>query len=227
MPDGFQFLDIVFFAMVAAFIALRLRSVLGRRTGNEPRPPESISSRQSDESVDNIVRLHEREPAPPRQEDDFSNVTDPALMASFKQIKRADPSFNREDFLQGACAAFEMVIHAYASGDSERLRPLVNDTVFQLFTDAMKERESAGEKLETTLVGLREYEIVEAALTGKLARITVRFVSDQINLIRDANDQIVQGDPGESVEVIDLWSFERETGTRDPNWKLVATSSAE
>ena len=227
MPDGFQFLDIIFFAMVAAFIALRLRSVLGRRTGNEPRPPESMSRSQSDETVDNVVRLRKRDAAPPRKIDDFSDVDDPALVAGLKSVQSADPQFNREDFITGACAAFEIIIQAFAAGDSKRLQPLVNDTVYQLFAGAVDERNSAGETLETTLVGLREKEIVEAGMNGRTARVTVRFVSDQINLVRDSDNDVVDGDPGVSQEVVDMWTFERDTGSRDPNWMLVATRSAE
>lgn len=223
MPEGFQFLDIIFFAMLAAFIALRLRSVLGRRTENEQRSSNSLSPRRADETSENVVRLPEREKVAAHNDDDFSDVQDPVLARGLKRIKEQDPNFNRVEFVQGARAAFEMIVDAFAAADNARLRPLLNDSVYELFSGAIEERTTAGEKLETTLVGVRESEIVEAGLRGGMARVTVRFVSDQINLQRDSADRIVEGDPGEPTEIIDLWTFGRDTRSHDPNWQLAAT----
>ena len=116
-----------------------------------------------------------------------------------------------------------LIVDAFAAADNARLRPLLNDSVYELFSGAIEERTTAGEKLETTLVGVRESEIVEAGLRGGMARVTVRFVSDQINLQRDSADRIVEGDPGEPTEIIDLWTFGRDTRSHDPNWQLAAT----
>ena len=223
MPDGFQFLDIIFFAMLAAFIALRLRSVLGRRTGDEPTQPRSLSPPQTEESGDNVVRLADRDPVATHVTDDFSDIEDPELAAGLRAILSANSQFSLSAFLQGANTAFELIVASYSAGDTKRLRELVDDTVFELFSAAINERETSGEKLETTLVEIQDNEIIEAEIDDDIARITVRFTSDQINLMRGADGGLIDGDPSESHEVVDFWTFGRDSRSRDPNWKLVAT----
>lgn len=223
MNEGFQFLDIIFFAMVAAFILLRLRSVLGRRTGHERRPGNPLSRRRAEKSDDNVIQLPDAEEAEP--EDDFADVTDKALAAGLTQIKVADPGFTREGFLAGARAAFEMIVGAFAAGDAKALRSLLADEVYERFAQAIRDREREGRRLETVLVSIDAAEIIEAGMNGRLAFVTVRFASHQINVTRDADGAVVEGDPQTAVEVIDLWTFERNTRARDPNWRLVATRS--
>ncbi len=225
MNEGFQFLDIVFFAMVAAFILLRLRSVLGRRTGHERRPGDMLSRRRAESADDNVIPLPDPADNAAEPEDDFADVTDKALAAGLTQIKVADPSFTREGFLEGARAAFEMIVGAFAAGDVKALRSLLADEVYERFAQAIRDREREGRELETVLVSIDEAEIVEAGMNGRLAFVTVRFVSHQINVTRDADGAVVEGDPQTAVEVVDLWTFERNTRSRDPNWRLVATRS--
>ncbi len=231
MNEGFQFLDIIIFAMIAAFLLLRLRSRLGRRTGHERRPTNALSRRQAEDSQEQaedsqekVIRLPDGEAAA-APGDDFSDVGDSALAAGFTQIKLADASFTREDFLAGSRAAFELIVGAYAAGDAAALRPLLADETYDPFSRSIKDRADAGHTLETVLVSVDGAEIIEAGMNGRTAFVTIRFVSHQINVTRDGDGEIVEGDPHDSAEVVDIWTFERDTRSRDPNWQLVATRS--
>ncbi len=227
MNDGFQFIDIIFFAMVAAFLVLRLRSVLGRRTGQErPRDIFGRSPNAPSGSPDNVVELPDRRRATAAGAAEERYAGTP-VGAGLSQIRDADPSFNPERFVQGGRAAFEMILAAYSRGDDAALRPLLNDEVFGNFQKAIAERQQAEETLETELVGIKSAEIAEATLDGGTALVTVRFVSEQVNAVRDGKGEVVDGDPNRVAEVIDLWTFARDTQSRDPNWALVATRSPE
>ena len=223
MGDGFQFLDIVLFAMVAAFLVLRLRSVLGRRTGHEQRRPDPISQRgQERDSDSNVVDL----PRPADAKAALSEIdpSDP-LAAGLARIGIADNSFDPAGFLQGSRAAFEMIVQAFACGDTETLRNLPADDVYENFSDAIRQRSDAGHTLETTIVGIRSADIVEADMDGSNAAVTVKFVSEQVNVTHDSEGRVVEGDPNQVTNITDIWTFHRDTSVRDPNWKLVETRS--
>ena len=145
MSDGFAYLDIVFFAMVAAFIAFRLRSVLGRKTGNERPRTDPISQRAAAQANDKVVPLPERAPAaPPAEAPVAPGVGPDAVAAGLAEIRRVDPRFDIDHFLQGARAAFAMIVEAFAKGDKATLRPLLADEVFSQFAGAIDAREQAG-----------------------------------------------------------------------------------
>src|SRR5712691_3297358 len=225
MGDLPHYFDIILFAMVAAFLVLRLRSVLGRRTGNEPRhdPVLRRAEAPAENIADKVVSLGSRSAAvrPPV-------ATAPpadAVAEGLEGIAGTDPGFDATQFLDGARAAFEMIVSAFAAGDKARLRPLLSDEVYTPFSAAIDERATAGETLETRIVGLKRHDIVEAGLTGRIARITVEFVSDQINVRRAHDGSVVDGDPDHPIEKTDFWSFARDTGSADPNWMLEATAS--
>ena len=146
--------------------------------------------------------------------------------AGVAEIRRADPRFDADQFLQGARTAFAMIVEAYAKGDKAALRPLLADEVFAQFAGAIDAREQAGRALSTELVATRSAELVNAAMAGSRARVTVRFTSEQINLVRDGAGEVVEGDPRQIDTVIDLWTFERDTKSRDPNWQLVETGAS-
>ncbi|MFI4947565.1 MAG: Tim44/TimA family putative adaptor protein [Alphaproteobacteria bacterium] len=224
MGDLPHYFDIILFAMVAAFLVLRLRSVLGRRTGQEPRrdPLLRRAEAPADKIEDKVVTLGNRTPKPPPV------ITAPpadAVAAGLERIRSADPGFDPSQFLAGARAAFEMIVGAFAAGDQARLRPLLSDDVYTPFAAAIAERAAAGETLETRIVGLTRVDITEAGLTGRLARVTVKFVSEQINVLRAHDGSVVDGDPDHAVEKTDFWSFTRDTRASDPNWVLEATAS--
>lgn len=225
MDGGFAFFDIVFFAMVAAFLILRLRSVLGRRTGNEK--PERWTTRQPPagraEPPDNVARLPDRgRPATDAAPLDLSAAS--PVEAGLAQVRAADQGFDPRTFAEGARGAFEMIVGAYAQGDTATLRPLLADEVYENFAAAIKARQQAKQTLETTLVGIKSADIIEARMDNRTALVTVKFVSEQINVTRDAAGAAVEGDPQQIAAVTDVWTFARNTRSRDPNWLLVATS---
>ncbi|HEX2151526.1 MAG TPA: Tim44/TimA family putative adaptor protein [Stellaceae bacterium] len=225
MGDLPHYFDIILFAMVAAFLILRLRSVLGRRTGHERRPdPVSRTAEQAREKIgNNVVPLGARgtETQPPLP------TTKPpdAVAAGLERIRSADPEFDPAGFLEGARMAFEMIVAAFAAGDKAQLRPLLSDEVYKPFSEAIEEREAAGETLETRILQLKSIDIVEAGLAGRTARVTVKFVTDQVNVLRAHDGSVVDGHPEDPAEKTDFWTFARDTRSGDPNWVLVTTAS--
>ena len=141
------------------------------------------------------------------------------------RIRRADASFDPAHFIEGARAAFEMIVAAFAKGDKAELRPLLSDEVFQRFAMAIDERVAARETLETQIEKLDSVDIVEAGVAERTAQVTLKLVSHQINVTRAMDESIVDGAPGQPVEKTDYWTFARDTRSTDPNWVLVATSS--
>ncbi len=222
MSEGFAYIDILFFAMVAAFIALRLRSVLGRRTGNERRRSPNFGAPGKGAS-DNVVALPDRQGAPLDKETGIADLTDGSVKAGLTQIRLADLRFDLRQFLRGARGAFEMIVEAYGAGDKNALRPLLADDVFEGFAAAIDQRQAAGQTLDSQLIAIRAADVVEAGLHGSDARIGIRFTSEQVNVVRDRDGKPVDGDPGVAEDVIDIWTFERDTQSPDPNWLLVET----
>jgi predicted lipid-binding transport protein (Tim44 family) len=225
MSGGFEYFDIILFAMIAAFLVYRLGSVLGKRTGQERQGREPfgrIAGKESSAETgnDNVVAIPPRE-APPQEEE-----PDTPLGAALTQIKLADSEFTRKHFLEGARAAFEMVITAFALGDMKTLRSLLSQEVYDNFADAIRSRERANQTRETTLVGIDVAEIVEAKFEDKrYALVTVKYISQQVNATRDEAHNVVDGDPNAIEKVTDVWAFRRDTRSSDPNWQLVATRS--
>ncbi len=218
-----KFIDIIILAMIAAFLVFRLRSVLGRRTGNErpPQNPYGDSSQTGDHAAnvdENVVSLPGRDP------DDDIPADTPAT-DGLRAIRAADSSFSVQEFLEGACAAFDMVVTSFANGDKETLRPLLSDEVYENFSGAIEARDAAGETMEMTLVGIREADVLEAHMDGRIAFVTVKFVTEQIEVVRDKDGEPTSGDPSTVKAVTDIWTFARNTRSRNPNWTLVATEA--
>jgi predicted lipid-binding transport protein (Tim44 family) len=220
MSDGgFQFLDIILLGAVAGFIVLRLRSVLGQRTGHEQQRrrrfgsgPEADGSETADEGK--VITLPRRDqPAGPTGD------------AKIDRIRAADPRFDADEFLAGAKAAYEMVVTAFAAGDKDTLRPLLSREVFGDFAGAIDARAERGETMETTVVGLRGAEITDTQVNGRIAEVTVTFRSELMSAVRDAQGHVVGGHANKVEEVTDVWTFARDAGSRDPNWTLIATSA--
>ena len=229
---GFAVLDIIILAVIAGFLVLRLRGVLGKRTGHD-KPSDFFRTPQK--PSDNVIPLPERRPLeepPPVPEPalaDLGRATLPKdatpLATGLAQIKLADRSFDEKGFVLGAKAAFEMIVNAYAKGELKTLRPLLSNEIYEEFAKAIRARADAKETLETTFVGMKEAAIVEAELQGKTAFVTARFVSEQSNVTRDAAGAVISGDPTQVIAITDLWTFARNTTSRDPNWLLVATDT--
>jgi predicted lipid-binding transport protein (Tim44 family) len=218
-----QYFDIVLFAMIAGFLVLRLRSVLGRRTGNERR--RDLFVRRPRPAPEKVTALIEPSTGAPTPSVAAPSADADRVSEGLNQVHRADRSFTPSHFLEGARAAFEMIVTAFANGDKVALRPLLSDEVFQQFSAAIGERVAAKETLETRILRLDTAEIVEAQVLGRTAQVTARLVSQQINVTRAMDGSIVDGDPEHPAEKTDYWTFARDTRSTDPNWVLVASSS--
>jgi predicted lipid-binding transport protein (Tim44 family) len=224
MSGGFP-VDLILFAMVAAFLVLRLRGILGRRTGYE-RPPAPLDPAGPGEAPRTIETTAEEIaqaralPGPARA---LPSPASPAGQALFR-IRQVDPSFDAAAFLDGAEAAFRMIVTAFAAGDRDTLKRLVSPEVFGDFDAAITAREQAGETQRTEVVNFRETTVVEADLRGTFATIGVRFVTDQINITTGQGGLLVAGSEA-VVETIDIWSFARDLSSADPTWLLVGTRS--
>lgn len=211
-------IEIIIFAVIAGFLIFRLRSVLGRRTGEERQRPNPLERKPGGAPEGaTVIPLPERGPRPVEHDGPKS------LAQQIADLRRADPSFDEQPFLGGARSAFEMIVGAFAQGDIKTLRPLLADQVYENFATAIRDRTSRGETLETVIANMISADIAEARLDGTNALVTVRYVTEQTNVVRDASGAILDGEPGKPIEVVDLWTFARDTQSRDPNWALVAT----
>ena len=233
-----MFFEILFFAVVAGFLGWRLYTVLGRRTGHE-KPFDPFRSKETQapatlpERDGNVRRLPEPTARPERVDRDRRKLEAAVagvagdVRRGLDEIRGADPKFDPVDFVTGARVAFEMIVGAFAQGDSKALRPLLNDQVYGNFAGAIEERNRNKQRQETTLVGILSADIAAAELAkgGEEARVTVKFVSQQINATKDQEGRIIDGDPSEVANITDIWTFARQVRSRDPNWVLVATES--
>jgi predicted lipid-binding transport protein (Tim44 family) len=225
MGDIPHYFDIILFAMVAAFLVLRLRSVLGRRTGNERRRdflrgPASPAA----PATDKVIALGQR----PTVAAIANPITPPAntVAGGLAEISAADSGFDTAHFVDGARGAFDWIVGAFAAGDKQRLRSLLSDDVYAPFAAAIDERNAAGETLETRIIKLKDIDIVEAGVDSGMAHVTVKLVSEQVHVLRAHDGSIVDGDPDTPIEKTDSWTFAREARSSDPNWLLVATGGA-
>jgi predicted lipid-binding transport protein (Tim44 family) len=226
MGGDFQVGSIVFFAIVVLFLVFRLRGVLGRRTGQE-RYRDPFARRPASPPTARV-------PAPgaptdargPVIEGAATTVSEPApLAAGIAKLKAADRSFDEKSFLKGARGAFEIIVNAFAAGDTAALKPLLSGEVYSSFATAIQQRLAAKETHETNLMTVKDCDLAQASLENSIAYVTVKFVSDQVNVTRAADGAVIDGDADRVVEKTDFWTFSRDTRSRDPNWQLVATRS--
>lgn len=213
--------DIILFAMIAVFLVLRLRSVLGRRTGNERDRHQNWMSRRPGPVPGNAPPPDERAKAAVIPM--FGGAARGSLADRLGRIREADPGFDPREFIEGARGAFGLIVNGFARGDKAALRPLLSDEVYPHFAEAIDSREAARESYEARIDRIRGAEIVEAGLQDRTAQITVKIVSDQINVTRASDGSVVDGDPDRPIEKTDYWTFARDTRAADPNWVLVAT----
>jgi predicted lipid-binding transport protein (Tim44 family) len=234
--NGFVDIYTIIFLVIAVVVFLRLRNVLGRRTGNERPPFDPFSRRESlpGAPTDKVVNLPRRTPvaAPdiaPAAEESIKVIAPEGstLNENLKAIVAVDRTFDPKEFIAGAKAAYEMIVTAFAEGDRKTLKQLLSREVYDGFVTAITEREGRGETIEFKFVGIDKAEITAAAVKGPTAQVTVRFLSKLVSATRDKNAAVVDGDPVHVGDVTDIWTFARETTSRDPNWKLVATESVE
>lgn len=212
-------LEIVLLAMVAAFLGLRLYSVLGRRAEQEEEPvPQRF---ESDESQA-IRPAAMPAPAVPVRTAELEGVM-PAVERALREIGAADSSFNLAQFLEGARGAYRMILEAFWKGDRETLRELCDDDVYGGFIAAIDAREAAGEIMDNTLIRIEETRIHSASLDGRTARIALLFVADIAAVTRDRDGNVIAGSLDDAIESRDVWTFSRNVAARDPNWLLDET----
>jgi len=235
----FDIYTIIFLAL-AVFIFLRLRSVLGQRTGRERPPYDPYSARDAvrTPASDKVVALPPRpaDPAPrpvetaaPPPADRWKGLAESgsSLAAGLDAIAAAEPGFDAKHFITGARAAYEMIVTAFAEGDRRQLRGLLSREVYDGFEAAIAEREGRGETVETRFVSIDDATITAAELRNRTAQITVRFVSKLISATRDRSGNVIDGNAERVTDVTDVWTFARDVSSRDPNWKVVATEAGQ
>ena len=229
----------IIFLLIAVFIFLRLRSVLGQRTGRERPPYDSYSARDAVRGAtnDNVVTLPGRnstesakrpsEPVEPAER--WKGIAEPgsAVAAGLDALAGEDKSFDAKHFVTGARAAYEMIVLAYAQGDRRTLKNLLSREVYDGFEASIRERESRGETVETRFVAIERSDVTGAELRARTAHLTVRFVSQLISVTRDRSGTVIEGNPEKVTDVTDVWTFARDLSSRDPNWKLVATEAGQ
>lgn len=212
---------------------LQLRKVLGRRTGSE-RPPFNpyTSSRTAEvedkaKPGDNVVSLPRRGEPKENQFEKVDTLAKPGtpLNDGLRAIQNADPSFDPVKFLDGSKMAYEMIVMSFADGDRKTLKTLLSREVFDGFVTAITDRESRGEKVQSSFVGINKAEIIGAEMKGSEAHVTVRIVSELISATVDKDGAVIDGDKESVAEVKDVWTYSRDTRSKDPNWKLVATEA--
>lgn len=202
------FVDILIFAVLAVFLIFRLRSVLGRRDGFEEDPNKKAAA-----AFKTQIKTELNSDLPSGE--------------GIEAIVASDNSFSKQAFLDGAEQVYGLILSAFARGDMEELRPLLGYEMAASFSDAIKERNKAGEELSITLEDLSRIEIRHAVVTEGIASIIVEYQSAQIRVLKDENGTIIDGDTKESETFVDQWTFERDIGSSNPNWLLVETQTSE
>lgn len=212
---------VVLLAMVAAFLALRLYMVLGKRTGHEqPLMPKPAEERAAPTAMPRPIEV-----APEPREVTNRNI-EPRAESGLRAIVAAESGFDIAQFIEGARGAYRMILEAYWAADEESLRWLVEDEVRGAFEDAIAQRTTAGHVLDNRLVSIERAIITDASVEGRLARITVRFDADITAVTRDAEGNLVAGSMSDAEETHDVWTFARTLKSSDPNWKLADTDEA-
>lgn len=222
MDGVFNPINLIFLALAVA-VLLRLRSVLGRRTGHERPPDTTLYSGETEKGVEDTPSkvVETVQPSPSREEGE--KLT--AMQRGLKEISLADHSFDAEQFLEGARIAYEQIISGFAAGDSERLWTLLGEEAFRRFERVIQERLKRGESGKCELIAIHDAVISDASMRGLHARITVRFQAELISFVFDSESRVVDGDSEHAHRVEDIWTFERNTRESNPNWRLVKTSS--
>ena len=240
MQNSFDITTLVFLAL-AVFVAWKLRSVLGQKTGHEQPPKDPFVRRetppmrpdqgQAPDKRDNVIRLpgaaNDPAAAATPVAERWKDIAPPDSPVSngIEAIVRQEPDFDPQAFVGGAKSAYETIVTAFARGDRKTLKTLLAKEVYEGFEQAITEREKRGEKAESNFVSIDKADLTAVELKGKAAQVTVAFVSQLISVTRDAQGNIVDGSADQVSEVNDIWTFARQLGSRDPNWLLVATEA--
>jgi len=235
MGEDFHLIEIVFMAAIAVFLGLRLRQMLGRRTGNERRRDpfaarEQVASPNGKQKrAEALVGTADRTGSKDEKGSRIGQVAPEgsALNKALTDIQSADRQFDVDRFVAGAKSAYQMIVEAFNQGDKDALKPLITEEVFAHFMTALDGRARRGEVVEFKLVGVKDARITGAKLEGRQAEITVTFESEIITSTKNKDGAVISGDPSTVVNVIDIWSFSRDVKARGPDWILCSTDTSE
>ncbi len=226
MSEQLPYADIVIMALVAGFILLRLRSILGQKTGNDNpnffQPPKE----KSEQNAEPIIQLGEKSTKSrtrPDLDPYASNLSEGMVLQGINDIKAKDPLFTATSFLEGSKMAFEMVFDAFIKADKQTLALLLSKEIYDDFINNIDEREKRQSHAETTLLSVAPKQITRVSLDRNIARLSVQFESEQVTIERGKTGDIVSGDPSDVQHVIDEWTFERDITSKNPNWKIIET----
>lgn len=221
-----QFLDIIFLALVAFFLFMRLRSVLGTRPEKKENAKMSFSDSFKIVDISEYRTLDKSFTKNPSEEENISEIvstSDSDLVEILEKIKKEDATFTVKGFLDKASKAFEYIADSFASGDKDALRPLLSKDLYDKFAAVIDERNERKETVEFSLIGFDSIDIVKAALFGSIAELTVEFVTDQTGLVKDKDGNILQGNPTYIETVVDVWTLRKDIKSSNPVWILSAT----
>ncbi|MBX9805380.1 MAG: Tim44/TimA family putative adaptor protein [Alphaproteobacteria bacterium] len=218
-------MEILFFAALTGYMIFRLWTVLGKRDGFEAPPTSQQDTKASDNVIPLPVRPSMRSVKSVSMSEEADTPIDlkPSIQEGLKKIQAVDPAFQLDHFLNGAVTAFEMIVEAFAKGDKSSLKPLLSPGVFKSFVSALQDREEAGQTVETKIVDLKDPEVVDIEIKGKQEQITLKFVSEQIVVTKDAEGKIQDNPAHLTLTMNDIWTFSRPIGSENPNWVLIAT----
>ena len=203
MSEAFQYLDILILAVIAALVLLRLRSVLGRRTGHE----------KTDTS-----RFAYEEPQKNQEEEIIK------IQPAANQKPKEDEWFDQKDFLSGASNAYELIVTNFETGNKEGLKPFLSESVLNSFEEVIEQRKANDEKVEFNFIGIESSVVVHKDLKSNPMEVTVRFISEMITCIKNSKDEVISGSLNQVQKITDIWTFAKKKNSKNPNWLLVATS---
>ena len=203
MSEAIQYLDILILAVIAGLVLLRLRSVLGRRTGHE----------KTDTS-----RFTYEEPQKNKEEEIIK------IQPNVDPKPKADGWFDQKDFLNGASNAYELIVTNFENGNKAALKPFLSESVMSSFEEVIEQRNANEEKVEFNFIGIESSEIVHKDLKSNPMEVTVRFISEMITCIKNSKDEVISGSLNQVQKITDIWTFSKNKNSKNPNWLLVATS---
>ena len=208
------FIDILIFAVIAIFLIFRLRSILGTKEGFE----KSENRTLTESTKDNVINFKSKS---------SDTVSESLNGSGFQELGKLDPTFKEDEFLSGAKAAFPLILNSFSDGDLGSLRRYVGFDLYEEFSNAIHQRDAAGEKLKINIEKINDIQLLDAEVSNGIASVTVKFNSVQTRLLTDANDIEIEDDSASNESVDDIWVFERDIKSKDPNWKLVETGTTE
>jgi len=222
MGGGFQIVELILLAMIAGFVALRLRNVLGKKTGHE-------HTRQPNGQAGNVHNLHGKISSEDHAKNKFLIALEAfgtlptTVKENLKSLNELEPGFDLNGFLEGSKSAYPMILENFWAGDMGLIKSFLNKTICKQFQTVIDDREAEGLVVENKVLEIRDTDIKDVQINGKTVEITVEFKTDIISVTRDKDGKLVEGDLTDAVDVVDVWTFARKVGNQDPNWTLVQT----